>query len=88
MICLATCTIVGTANGSTLPLIILCALASILSYFLFTIEPKVLPSSTMFFLLKALFDESTIAFFLFSSVVYISSLVLLTLVGGFYGFSF
>jgi hypothetical protein len=42
----------------------------------------------MFFLLRALFGESTMAFFLFSNVVYISSLILLTLVSGLCGFSF
>jgi len=92
---LATCTIVGTtntigstANGSTLLVIIFCALTSMLSYFFFTREPKVPPSSIMFFLLKALFKKSTTTFFLFFSVVCIFSLVLKTLVGGFCGFSF
>lgn len=64
------------------------ALAYVLSCSLFIIESKALHSSTLFFFLKALFGESMIAFFLFSNVVYISSLVLLILVGGFNGFSF
>jgi hypothetical protein len=64
------------------------ALKFVLSYSLFTLELEVAPSSITFFLLKALLRESTVAFFLFSNVVCISSLVLLTLVGGFYGFSF
>jgi hypothetical protein len=46
------------------------------------------PFSTLFFLLKALIGESAEAFFQFSNVIYISSLVLLTLVGDFYGLSF
>ncbi len=68
-------TIVGITNGSTPPFIILCALAYVLSYSLFILESKALPSSTLFFFLKALLGESIIAFFLFSNVVYISSLV-------------
>jgi hypothetical protein len=81
-------TIIGTANGSTLPLIIFCALKFVLSCSLCTFKPKALPSSTLFFLLKTLIGESVIAFFMFSNVVYISSLVFKTLVSGFYGFSF
>jgi hypothetical protein len=42
----------------------------------------------MFFLLKTLIGKSAATFFLFYNVFYISSLVLLTLVGGFYGISF
>jgi hypothetical protein len=42
----------------------------------------------LFFLLRALFREFAATFFLFSIVVYISSLVFLTLVSGFCGFSF
>jgi hypothetical protein len=78
----------STVNGSTLPFIIFCALKFVLSYSLFTPEPKAPPSSTLFFLLKALLKKFAITFFLFSSVVYMSSLVLLTLVDGFYGLSF
>jgi hypothetical protein len=37
----------------------------------------------LFFLLRTLLGEYVVAFFLFSNVVYISSLVLLTLVGGY-----
>ncbi len=37
---LATCTTIGIANGSTLPFIIFCALASMLSSSLFTLEPE------------------------------------------------
>ncbi len=81
-------TIVGITNGSTLPLIIFYAFVYVLSCSLFILESKVLPSSTLFFFLKAILGEFAITFFLFSNVVYISSLVLLTLVGGFYGFSF
>ncbi len=77
------CTTIGTTNGSTLPLIIFCVLTSMLSYSLFTLEPKAPPSSTLCFLLKTLLGKFVAAFFLFSSVVYISSLVLLTLVDGF-----
>jgi hypothetical protein len=55
---------------------------------LFTYKLVALPSSTLFFLLRKLLGEFTLAFFLFSSDVYISSLVLLPLADGFYGFSF
>ncbi len=85
---LTTCTIVGIAYGSILPLIIFYALNSMLSCSLFTLEPKVLPSSTLFFLLRALLKKSTAILFLSSNVVYISSLVLSTLVNNFYGISF
>jgi hypothetical protein len=54
---------------------------------LFIPELEAFPSSTLFFLLRALLGEFTTTFFLFSSVVYISSLVLLTSAGGFYGLS-
>jgi hypothetical protein len=64
------------------------ALTSMLSCSLFALKPEAPFSSTLFFLLKTLLRESATSFFLFSSVVYISSLVLLTLVGGFCGFSF
>ncbi len=95
VVCLATytivgitCTIVGITNGSILPLVIFYAFAYVLSCFLFTLESKALPSSTFLFLLRALICEFVVTFFLFSSVVYIFSLVFLTLVDGFYGFSF
>jgi hypothetical protein len=42
----------------------------------------------MLFFLRSFLGEFDANFFLFSNVVYISSLVLLTLAGGFYGFSF
>jgi hypothetical protein len=87
-VCLTTYTIIGIADGSTLPFIIFCAFKSVPSCSLFTLEPKVLPFSTLFFHLRALLREFVAAFFLFFSVVYISSLVLLTLAGGFYGLSF
>jgi len=58
-----------------------------LSYSLFILELEA-PPSTLFFLLRTLLEEFDATFFLFSSVVFISSLVLLTLVGGFCGFSF
>ncbi len=94
-VCLTTCTtngttltIVGTIYGSTLPLIIFCALKSMLSCSLFIPELEALPSSTLFFLLRKLLGEFITTFFLFFSVVYISSLVFLTLADGFYGLSF
>jgi len=59
-----------------------------LSYSLFTLELKALPSSTLFFLLRTLLGKSAIAFFWFSNVAYISSLVFFTLVNGLRGFSF
>jgi hypothetical protein len=43
IICLATCTIVGTTNGSTLPLIIFYAFRFVFSYSLFTLKPKAFP---------------------------------------------
>jgi hypothetical protein len=63
-------------------------LVIMLSYSFFTHELEAPPSSTMFFLLRTLLDESTATFFLFSNVVYISSLVFKTLVDGFYELSF
>jgi hypothetical protein len=94
-VCLATyttisivITIVGNTDGSTLPFIIFYALKSMLSYCLFTLEPKAPPSSTLLFLLRTFFGESTTTFFVFFSVVYISSLVLLTLTDGFCGLPF
>lgn len=64
-VCLATRTTVGIADGSTLTLIILCALAYVLSRSLFTPEPEAPPSSTLFFLLRTLLDESAPTFFSF-----------------------
>jgi hypothetical protein len=42
----------------------------------------------LLFFLKTLLGKFVIAFFLFSTFVYISFLVIFTLVDGFYGFSF
>jgi hypothetical protein len=50
----------------------------VLFYSLFTFELEVPPSSTLFFFLKTLLGKSVAAFFVFFSVVYISSLVILT----------
>jgi hypothetical protein len=58
------------------------------SYSFLTHDPKAPPSLTLFFLLKALFGDSVSTFRVFSNATYISSLVLLTLACGFYGFSF
>jgi hypothetical protein len=69
-------TIIGSADGSTLPLIIFYAFRFVLSFSLFIYEPEALPSSTLFFLLITLLGESAATFFLFYNVVYISSLVL------------
>jgi uncharacterized membrane protein YwzB len=60
-----TLTIVGTAYGSTLPLIIFCALKSMLSYSLFIPKPEVPPSSTMIFFLRALLGEFVATFLYF-----------------------
>ncbi len=87
-ICLVAYTIVGIACGSTLSLIIFCALTFLLSYSLFILEHKAPIFSTLFFLSKSFLGKFDVAFFLFSNVVCISSLVHLTLVGGFCGFSF
>jgi hypothetical protein len=81
-------TTVGTIDGSILPFIIFCAFKFVLLCSLFTSEPKAFPSSTMFFLLKALLGEFVATFFMFSSVVYISSLLLLTFASGFRKLSF
>jgi hypothetical protein len=70
-----------------MPLIIFYALTYVFSYSHFTFELEVLLSSTLFFFLKALREFAT-TFFMFSNVVYISSLVLLTLAGGFHELSF
>jgi len=88
VIYLTTCTTVGIVDGSILPLITFCAFKSMLSCSLFTPELEVPPSSTLFFLLRTLLGKSVTTFFLFFSVVYISSLVFLTLANGFYGLSF
>jgi hypothetical protein len=42
----------------------------------------------LFFLLRALLGDSTAPFFIFSNVIFISSLIHFTLVSSFYGFSF
>ncbi len=81
-------TIVGIIDGSILPFINFYALSYVLSYSFFTPKLEAFPFSTLFFVLKAFLGEFDVAFFLFSNVVCISSLVLLTLVGGFCGFSF
>jgi len=88
IVCLTAYTTVGITDGSTLPLIILCAFKFVLSYSLFTLELEAPPSSTLFFLLIALFGKSAAVFFIFSSAFYISSLGLLTLADVFYGLSF
>jgi hypothetical protein len=82
-ICLTACTIiklaftnVDIANGSIFPLIILCALKFVFSYSLFIPKLEVLPSSTLFFFLKALLGEFFVVFFWFYNVLYISSLIL------------
>jgi hypothetical protein len=61
---MATCTIVnttlttvGTANGSILPLIIFIAFRFVFSYSLLTLELEALPSSTLFFLLRAFLES-------------------------------
>ncbi len=66
----------------------LCALIYVLSYSFFSPKPEAPPSSILLFFLKALLGEFVVAFFFFSTIVYISSLVFKTLVGGFCGFSF
>jgi hypothetical protein len=81
-------TTIGTTYGSTLLFIIFCALKYVLPCSFFTLELEAPLSSILFFLLKALLGESVVAFFLLSNVVYISSLVLLTLAGGLHGLSF
>ncbi len=58
------------------------------SYFFLTHDPKAPPSSALFFFLKTLLGDCIITFLIFSNATYISSLVLLTLACGFYGFSF
>ncbi len=95
IICLITCNtngttmiIVGTVDGFTLPLIIFFTFKVVFSYSLFIHEHEVPFSSTLFFLLRALLRKSIVIFFLFSNVVYISSLVFLTLVDCFCGLSF
>jgi hypothetical protein len=71
-----------------MPFIIFCAFKYVLSYSFFTLEPKAFPSSILFFFLRALLGESIVVFSQFSNVVCISSLVILTLAGGFFGLSF
>jgi len=81
-------TTIGTTDGSTLFFIIFCALKYVLPCSFFTFELEAPFSSILFFLSKALIGKSIVAFFLLSNVVYISSLVLLTLAGGLRGLSF
>lgn len=71
-----------------LPFIILWPLPSMLSYFFFTLNPKVPPSSTLAFLFRALLGNFGTTFLMFSNATCISSLVFLTLVCGFYGLSY
>ncbi len=66
-------TIVGTINGSTLPLIIFCALTFVLSFSYFIPVPKAFLSSTLFFFLRAFFGKSATTFFLFSNNVFFST---------------
>jgi hypothetical protein len=75
---------IGVVNGSTLPFIIFVPYIYALMFTLYSCPL----SLALFFLLKTLLRESVVAFFLFSNVVYISSLVLLTLADGFCAFSF
>ncbi len=95
LVCLTTYTIVsttlttiGTIDGSTLPLIIFYALICMFSCSFLIPKVEAPPSSTLFFFLKTTLGEFVATIFLFSSVVCISSLVLLTLANAFYGFSF
>ncbi len=88
VVCLIACTTISTADGSILPLIIFYALKYVLSCSFYTPQLEAPPSLTLFFLLRTLLGEFDVAFFLFFSVVCISSLVLLTLAGGFCGLSF
>ncbi len=80
-------TTICTTNGSSTPLIIFYAFKFVLSCSFFTLEHEV-PPSTLFFLFKTLLKKSNVTFFLLSSVICISSLILLTLANGFYGLSF
>ncbi len=88
IVCVATYTIVGITNGATLPLIIFCAFVFLLSYSLLTPKLEAPPSLALFFFLRTLFGYSVVAFFLFSNVVCMFSLILFTLADGFYRFSF
>jgi hypothetical protein len=87
-LCLPTYINVGIVNGVTLPLIIFWVLASVFSYCFFTLNPKVPLSLTLFFLFKALLKDYATIFLLISNAICISSVVLLTLVYGFYGLFF
>jgi len=87
-LCLLACTNVGITNGATLPFIILWPLASVLSYSFLAPNPKVPPSSTLPFLFRTLLGNFATTFLMFSNATCISSLVLLTLVYGFYRLSF
>ncbi len=95
VIYLTICTTSGTTfvnisiiDGCTLLLIIFCALKCVFSCCFFTLELEALLSSTLFFFLKTLLGEYDVAFFLLSSVVHISSLVLLALASGLCQLSF
>ncbi len=85
---LPTCTSVGTTDGAILPLVIFWTCVSVPSCYFLIVDLEAPPSSTFFFLLRAFFEHSVTTLFLFSNVLCISSLVILTLAYGFCGFSF
>jgi hypothetical protein len=63
IVCLIACTTISTTDGSTLPLIIFCALKFVFSCSFFTSKPKAPPSSTLLFFLITLLQESATTFF-------------------------
>jgi hypothetical protein len=80
---LVTYTTIGTTDGATLPLITFCALASVFFYSFLIHELEAPPSLAMFFFLRTFLGDYYATFFLFSSAIYISFLVLFTLADGF-----
>jgi hypothetical protein len=59
-----------------------------LSCYFLTLDLEAPPPSMMFLLFKTFFKDYIATFLMFSNVVYISSLVFLTLVYGLYGLLF
>ncbi len=77
-ISLITCTTIGTANGSTLPLIILCALKSMLSCSFFILELEAPPFSTLLFLLKTLLVTTSASHYSISIALRCASAIVCT----------
>ncbi len=85
VLCLVAYSNVGTTYGATLPFIIFCACAFVLLCSFLVHDHEAPPSSTLFFHLRAFLVDFVAIFLIFSSVICIYFLVLLTLACGFCG---